>query len=162
MLSCQAHATVRQILLPRLQSEVPTNIWKNLASEPAAFISCILLDRAGVTTLTLSHIKTIAAEVYKASNDLSPLYIADMFCPRANLLTLPKLKTVKYGKNSLLFEGVKIWNHLPNDIRSAQNFPAFKNFCRFGMSVTVQYAPYNFFILLFFTFWLWVLWLLPI
>ena len=96
----------------------------------------ILLDRAGVTTLTLSRIKTIAAEVYKASNDLSPLYIADMFCPRAetqhnlrntNLLTLPKVKTVKYGKNSLLFEGVKIWNHLPNDIRIAQNFPAFKN-----------------------------------
>ena len=34
----------------------------------------ILLDRVGVNTLTLSPIKTIAAEVYKASNDLSPLY----------------------------------------------------------------------------------------
>ena len=41
----------------------------------------ILLDRAGVTTLTHFRIKTIAAEVYKSSNDLSPLYIADMFCP---------------------------------------------------------------------------------
>ena len=42
ILSCPAHAAVRQTLLPQLQSEVPTNIWKNLASEPAAFISCIL------------------------------------------------------------------------------------------------------------------------
>ena len=64
----------------------------------------ILLDRAGVATLTLSRIKTIAAEVYKAYKwSRSPLY-----CPRAetqhnlrntNLLTLPKVKTVKYGKN---------------------------------------------------------------
>ena len=103
----------------------------------------ILLDRAGVTTLTLSRIKTIAAEVYKASNDLSPLCIADMFCPHAetqhnlrntNLLTLPKVKTVKYGKHSLLFEGVKIWNHFPNDIK-------------FRIGVTVQYAPYSFFVI---------------
>ena len=114
----------------------------------------ILLDRAGVTILTLSRIKTIAAEVYKASNDLSPHYIADMFYPRAetqhnlrntNLLTLPKVKTVKYGKNSLLFEGVKIWNHLPNDIRIAKISRHSKTFWRFGLGVTVQYAPDNFY-----------------
>ena len=29
--SCSAHAAVRQTLLPQLQREVPTNIWKNLA-----------------------------------------------------------------------------------------------------------------------------------
>ena len=46
ILSCPAHAAVRQSLLPQLQSEVPTNIWKNLASEPAAFTSCILDSNA--------------------------------------------------------------------------------------------------------------------
>ena len=120
--------------------------WNGYKNVPCALYSItsnsiydMLLNRAGVTTLTLSRIKTIVAEVYKASNDLSPLYVADMFCPRAetqhilrstNLLTLPEVNTVKYGNNSLLFEGVNIWNHHPNDIRCAQIFLAFKNFLK--------------------------------
>jgi hypothetical protein len=100
-----------------------------------------LLDRAGVTTLTLSRIKIIAAEVYKASHGQSPPYLMDMFTLRpesqhnlrnsnTSLLDLPSVNTFKYGKNSLHFEGVKIWNHLPSNIRCAQNFHSFRQLLR--------------------------------
>ena len=96
-----------------------------------------LLDRAGVNTLTLSRIKIIAAEVYKASHGQSPPYLVDMFTLRTDshynlrdsntcFLNLPPVETVKYGKKSLHFEGVKIWNHLPKDIRCSQNYGSFR------------------------------------
>ena len=94
-----------------------------------------LLDKAGTSTLTLSRIKTIAAEVYKSQHMQSPVYVGDMFKPRqqtkhnlrqTGLLNLPPTRTVKYGKNSIHFEGAKIWNHLPQNIRCSENFSAFK------------------------------------
>ena len=38
-----------------------------------------LLGQAGVSTLTLSRIRYIAAEVYKAQHDMGPPYVCDMF-----------------------------------------------------------------------------------
>ena len=59
-------------------------------------------------------------------------------------LIVPKVNQTRYGLKSIQYEGAKIWNHLPNSIKSTENLDAFKrliktwegpssncNFCKF-------------------------------
>ena len=43
-----------------------------------------------------------------------------------NNLEIPKVKTEKYGTKSLKALGPKIWNKLPNHIKTSNNLPLFK------------------------------------
>ena len=38
-----------------------------------------------------------------------------------DILFVPKVKTTKYGINSVSFLGPKIWNSLPNEIKASRN-----------------------------------------
>ncbi len=56
---------------------------------------------------------------------MSPLYMKDVFIqkevtygPRdVNLLVQPKFKTVTYSHNTIKYQGSKLWNNLPNDLK---------------------------------------------
>ena len=43
-----------------------------------------------------------------------------------NRLEVPAYNTVKYGKNSLMYECIKIWNVLDTRIKSCSNLKEFK------------------------------------
>ena len=98
-----------------------------------------MLEKAELTTLTLSRIKTLALEVYKAIRGHSPPYMNDMFTSRqeqthslrnAHQLNIPCTRTVGFGSHSIQFEGARLWNHLPNKIRCAENLASFKKLLR--------------------------------
>ena len=59
-------------------------------------------------------------------------------------LIVQRVNQTRYGLRSIQYEGAKIWNHLPNSIKSAENLDDFKrliktwegpscncNFCKF-------------------------------
>ena len=93
-----------------------------------------LLCRMRRPSLYISRVKCIAVETYKCLNGLNPAFLSDMFHvneTRYNLrdphkLIQPNVCTEKYGLNSFRYEGAKIWNQLPADIKSAPNLFCFK------------------------------------
>ena len=74
--------------------------------------------------------------VYKALNDLAPSYLRDCldkYVPgrplrssSADLLTVPTMSYVKYGKTAFCFYGPTAWNKLPIHIRQAASVDIFK------------------------------------
>ena len=117
--------------LERLQERCLRFVYKDHKSDYES-----LVKKANLTTLTLSHIRLVAIEVYKALKGHSPSYMSQLFTVRSesapkiraeNTLDIPIKRSVRFGKYSLSYEGAKIWNHLPNHIRKAENFNQFRN-----------------------------------
>ncbi len=65
---------------------------------------------------------------------MSPLYMKDVFIQKevtdrlsdVNLLVQPKFKTVTYGHNTIKYQGSKLWNNLPNDLKRMNSLSSFK------------------------------------
>ena len=97
-----------------------------------------LLRMANLPTLELSRMKNIATEVYKAVQGSNPEYINRVFKPNAHGYSLRAKYTVrastchttKGGLHSGKNFGTKIWNSLPNELRTGKNFPTFKRLLR--------------------------------
>ena len=77
--------------------------------------------------------------VYKSLSGLAPQYMSDrlkfvsknQYCTRSALsdqLYIPKFRTELF-KKSLVFSGAKLWNHLPNNIKSCGSLNKFKHLC---------------------------------
>ena len=88
-----------------------------------------LLANSIESTIHITSIRVIAFEVYKTPNNLNPIFMKDYLLQKTtsrNLrihipLLIPKVKTTNYGIKSLSFQGPKIWNPLPDEIKTAQN-----------------------------------------
>lgn len=84
--------------------------------------------------LHIGRIKVIATEVFKILNNISPSYVQDLVSlkisnyhfRKENLLTVPRVRSTRYGQRSFRFEAARIWNSLPNDIRVADSYPLFR------------------------------------
>ena len=67
-----------------------------------------------------------------------PGYISDLFVVRNNVkslrgtnkLVVPRKKTTKFGLKSTTFIGAKVWNSLPDELRSTTILKQFKNAVR--------------------------------
>ena len=64
--------------------------------------------------------------MYKVKNGLAPPYIVDLFVVtsyqyhlRNSDFTIPRLRTVAYGKHRLTYLGLVIWSRLDRSIRSS-------------------------------------------
>ena len=73
--------------------------------------------------------------MYKIKNDLSPLIVTELFeqrneqhyDPRKNSqFTIPPIRTVYHGLESISFLGPKIWNILPDRLKNVNSIEAFK------------------------------------
>ena len=77
----------------------------------------------------------ICVKVYKYFNKIAPTYMADIFIPQKTLIitrnSMYRLKTQikksNMGQNSLSCLGPKLWNILPNEIKSSNNTNSFKH-----------------------------------
>ncbi len=75
-----------------------------------------LLHRASKHTLYLARLRILAIQIFKTLNDMSPLYMKDIFIPKevtyglrdVNLLVQPKFKTVTYNHNTIKYQGSKL------------------------------------------------------
>ena len=85
------------------------------------------------------NIQCFAIEMCEVKLGIAPKFMADIFTKRSisDDTMLGKLRnpfynfenprTVRYGNETLRSLGAKIWNILPNDIKSSPNLITFKN-----------------------------------
>ena len=78
----------------------------------------------------------IGSIIYKSNNNLAPSYISDILTFSSNEnhnlrsasrndIVTPKYRT-NYGIKTFCYNGSKIWNSIPYDIRSATSLTSFK------------------------------------
>ena len=94
-----------------------------------------LLVNDGSCTIHHYNLKLLAVEMYKVKNNLSPEFMQDVF-PERNIerynlrkqfnFQITWTKTVTYGTESIQYLVSKIWNLIPNDLKSATNLSIFK------------------------------------
>ena len=93
-----------------------------------------LLDRCERSSLYIDRLRFLVTEIYKVLNGLTPTFLCDIFIPKehqynfrnSNTLHLYDFKTIKYGRNSVRYQGAKVWNDLPNDIKCLESVNTFK------------------------------------
>ena len=93
-----------------------------------------LLRKSSRSTMFLSRLKAIAIEVYKCVNDINPVFLNEMFHMKniphnlrdSSKLVLPKFKTTSYGKQTLSYYGVHLWNMLPHQYKTVINVKEFR------------------------------------
>ncbi len=95
-----------------------------------------LRERADVPLLYTSRVRNQMIDVFKILiQDNCPRYLRTLFKeyePPYNTrsirsLDIPKYRTVKYGRNSFRFHGVKLWNSLDTSIKCAIDLKGFKD-----------------------------------
>ena len=93
-----------------------------------------LLKLCNRKTLHYERLRLIAIQVYKSLNGLSPQYVNDLFTVKENpynlrskvILVQPYVNTVNYGILSVSYHGPKVWNTLPENIKTAETLNIFK------------------------------------
>ena len=94
-----------------------------------------LLDLDGSVTIHHRNIQKIATEMFKIKNGLSPLPVRDIFKDHKqnyNLRNkrcweLPKVRTMLFGTEAIRYRGLKIWDILPEYIKSSKDLASFKS-----------------------------------
>ena len=97
-----------------------------------------LLQRANKPSLYLGRLRKLSIEVYKIVSKECPEFLNDMFVQKErkyNLrddhkVNLPPFNTMTYGYNSIKYQGAKLWNLLPADLKRSTDFKKFKNLIR--------------------------------
>ena len=93
-----------------------------------------LLDRAWLPTLEISRKREILIDVYTNLMHKSPAFMWNSYKPKltkynlrnTNTLCIPHSKTTRYVLQTTTARGAKLWNSLPNNIKSCTDFNHFK------------------------------------
>ena len=93
-----------------------------------------LLEKDNSYTIHEQHLKFLAVEMYKIQNGLAPLIMCELFPIRiCNVNLRPgnnfknhNVRTVYNGTNIVTFQGPKIWNSLPEELKKAISLKVFK------------------------------------
>ena len=79
--------------------------------------------------------------MYKSKNEIAPGYLSNLIvsannkesydtrCSSSDNFLVPKPNTELY-KSSFSFSGPKVWNSLPNEIKTSKTVFEFKNSCK--------------------------------
>ena len=84
--------------------------------------------------MEVRRMRYLCVEIYKTLNDLNPGNMKDTFqvqqsaysTRRPYHIKVPRLNQTTFGTRSIRYEGAKIWNHLPNSLKSAETLEIFK------------------------------------
>ena len=93
-----------------------------------------LLFEANNVTMEVKRMRSLCIEVFKTMNGLNPVYMSDIFKLNNSLYSsrrpydfkIPRVNQTTFGLKSIKYEGARLWNHLPNTIKSAENLITFK------------------------------------
>ena len=96
-----------------------------------------LLTKCGVDSFRKSSLKTMAFEIYKILNGMSPEYLS-LFSKSPipyslwdnNTFIQQNKRTTTFGIKSFSYYGAHLWNSLPVDITKCRNFGRFWNTCK--------------------------------
>ena len=111
-----------------------------------------LLQRSGRPLLYVSRLRAVALETNKTINKQNPQFLQDLYVPKENHYDLrngsqviqPKVRTKKNGLIFFRYQGSKLWNLLPPDIKLAASASIFKNLLWkwYGENVSVTSVSY--------------------
>ena len=84
--------------------------------------------------MKVRRMRYLCVGIYKTLNDLNPGYMKDIFqvqqsaysTRRPHNIKVPRVNETTFGTRSIRYEGTKIWNHLPNSLKSAETLQIFK------------------------------------
>ena len=93
-----------------------------------------LLKKARCNSIYVQNVHVILVECYKYINDINPNILLNVFNLRNHpyntrglqMLQLPQASTEKHGINSFKYLAPKLWNSLPDVIKSASDVNDFK------------------------------------
>ena len=86
--------------------------------------------------MKIRRLRTLAVEIFKTLNKISPPYMKNIFTPKENSkarhndIIFKCINTSRFGTQSLRTLGPKIWNNLPSNIKSEISFPKFKEYIK--------------------------------
>ena len=94
-----------------------------------------LLRDTEMTTMRVRQMQNLCIEIYKTPSNLNPDYMHELFersshtysTRRPNNLKIPRVNQTSFGSRSIRAEGAKLWNHLPENIKSSENLSIFQN-----------------------------------
>ena len=93
-----------------------------------------LLVKDNCVTIHDRNLQVLATEIFKATNDISPTIMKNIFDVKRTTYNLSgptlltsNIKTVKYGMESLSYRGPKTWNLVPLSIRNSKTLSEFKS-----------------------------------
>ena len=93
-----------------------------------------MLLKSDKTTMEVDRLKKLCIEIYKTLNNLNAPYMKTIFRKPSNRTSnrlkhniyTPKHYQATFGTKSLRVLGPKLWNTLPENIKSADSLPIFK------------------------------------
>ena len=93
-----------------------------------------ILEITKEKTIHQNNLESLAKEIYKFLNGLSPPIMNDAFMIRNNKYNLRNFqclystnkRTVKYGTETVTYRGPQIWNLVPEKTKNASSFDIFK------------------------------------
>jgi hypothetical protein len=109
-----------------------------------------LLVKDNTVTIHKRNLRKLAIEMYKISNNLSPLFTREMMteicvpyntrsttkveedhsgnlqCTKRSNYEIPSTKTVSYGLESIRYLGPKIWKLIPDELKELKSLELFK------------------------------------
>jgi hypothetical protein len=94
-----------------------------------------LLQQSKLPSLHVRRLRQLALETFKLFHKQAPIYLHDLITPKhnhysfryVNNLSIPRVKSTKYGLKSFRYTAAKLWNELPNDIRATASYAAFSS-----------------------------------
>ena len=96
-----------------------------------------LLIALDCDTLLLSRLKCLALHMFKCHKNLVPAYVNVFTLRNSNYelrdelrYDLYKFRTKKYGYNTVLYAGAKLWNSLPVNLKRCKTVNEFKDTMR--------------------------------
>ena len=92
-----------------------------------------LLSKVNKPTMEIKRHRALAIEIFKTINNINPSFMKDIFSKGSHSTRRPfdistnRPNSVTYGDKSLRTLGPKIWNSLPNHVKSCTTLAGFQN-----------------------------------
>ena len=99
-------------------------------------LKCTVINPIHLTiVVSLSRKRAILIDIFKNLMHQSPAFMWNCYKPKhinynlrnTNTLCIPHSKTTRYGLQTLTAYGAKLWNSLPNNIKSCTDLNHFKS-----------------------------------
>ena len=94
-----------------------------------------LLKASGSVSMEIRCMRYLCIETFETLNNLNPCYMKGIFqvqqstysTRRPYNIKVPRVNQTTFGTRSIPYKGAKIWNHLPNSLKSAETLEIFKS-----------------------------------